>query len=106
MFRYMTIVILWYKYKFIHNTTKLPLVTNKSSISKKLNEIHVLLKWENFLSVFTHLSWPMYLINMYNTKKKTIIIFITHKMAITRKIDFQINFDYKVMTNYKMIISN
>ena len=27
-------------------------------------------------------------------------------MAITRKINFQINFDYKVMTNYKMIINN
>ena len=38
---------------------------------------------------------------MYNTKK--IIIFITHKMAITRKIHFQINFDYKVMTNYKIM---
>ena len=55
------------------------------------------------LSVFTHLSWPMYVINMYMYNTKKMIIFITHKMAITRKIHFQINFDYKVMTNYKIM---
>ena len=52
MSRYMTIVILWYKYKFIHNTTSTDEIAishkKKSSISKQLNEIHVLLKWDNF----------------------------------------------------------
>ena len=61
----MTIVILWYKYKFIHHTTSTDelAISNKFIINfENLNEIDVFLKWDYFIislhtSVMTYVRY-------------------------------------------------